>query len=88
MAIFRQEQQETRSISVVELQDGEIAEIVDVPVNPQLKGKLLQRYYDHLVLLGEPGELGWSDGAVKCDATFRVRLVRPGTLLRIEDRDD
>jgi len=85
MAVVIYEEGKSDSIPVSYLRDGEIAVIVEIPGRPQYIGKLLQRYYDHLVLLGEPGNLGWSRGAVTCDETFRVRRISAGAILRVAE---
>jgi len=71
----------TNDIYVGELKDGEIGVITVWGRHYSYVGKIIQRYGDCLVVLGEQSGDGWS--STPKDNNCRVRILPKGTKLEI-----
>lgn len=71
------------SIPVFKMRDGEISVITDWNP-PHHVGEIVQRYQNSLITLGKHSVESWSDITVfDCLEEYRVRILPPGTLLKI-----
>jgi len=71
----------TNDIYVGELKDGQIGIITEWGRHTQYIGRIIQRYKDSLVVLGEQSENGWY--SIPIDNDYRVRILPKGTKLEI-----
>ena len=74
------------SIPVMEMNDGQLAVIVQWDNDSNYNGIIVQRWRDHLIILG--GKDGWgnlfvSGNAYAINSKCRVRILQPGELLEV-----
>lgn len=79
---------ETEGIPVTEMKDGDLAVILHWNDVKERVGKVVQRYGDHLIIIGMENWTGWRNlyGSVKKDFDYNncyVRLLEDGDELVI-----
>lgn len=72
-------------VPLSEMKDGDIA-IITGWTYAHYIGHIVQRYGDHLIVLGQPIGKGWTDmfkGTATIYSELRVEILKPGTKLEI-----
>jgi hypothetical protein len=83
MKLHKKEQDNT--IPVYHLADGQIAIITEWDASGEYYvGRIIQRYEDILITLGEPNGAAFTTALEKLNEKLRVRVLEPGTLLEID----
>lgn len=73
------------SVNVSNMKDGQIAEIVGAPALHQDKlGRIVQRYKDNLITVGQPSGFGWTDFFERKEGRFEVRILEAGEKIVIQ----
>jgi len=70
-----------KEILVCEMKDGQVAEITFWGESLYPFKRIVQRFDDKLVIIGEPSECGWQ--SIPNDDEYRVRLLEPGEAIVI-----
>jgi len=68
------------AIYAADLYDGQLAEVVGPPV---YQGKVVQRYGDYLVCIGEASGEGWSSAASNPNTGPTLRILGEGEILTV-----
>ena len=94
---LHKKEDELPGISVLEMEDGQLAEVLswsDVPGGKDMPGEIVQRYGDTaLIRLGGRSGLGCrflfcecgKEAKERIDRDCRVRLLEPGELIKVVD---
>lgn len=72
----------TKNVPVGLMNDGDIAIIIHSAC-PQHIGKVVTRYDNHLVALGQPVYENWANYFPTRSSTMKVRILQPGEQLTI-----
>lgn len=77
--------QSKKSVLPHEMIDGEIGIIIECQNNTQHVGKIVQRYKDDLICVGEGWGSGWT-GNCKSEfgSSMKIEILPAGTLLEIK----
>lgn len=66
------------TIPMNQMVDGQLAVVIDKPEYGKYTGKVVQRFDNHFVVIGERYGLSWDSGC-----SLPVRLLQPGELIEI-----
>lgn len=76
------------SIHIDDMKDGDIAEIVTRMPSGEHVGKIVQRIYQNLIIIGESGMNGWTGFFVTRTPKNRfVRILKDGEKLVIKTKE-
>lgn len=79
------ESSSTKSIYVLDMKDGQIAEIVSWSSSYKHIGRIVQRYKNNLICIGLQNESGWTDVFfAELPKECRVRILEKGEKIVIQ----
>jgi hypothetical protein len=73
-------------VSVMTMRDGQLAKIT-VPHDNFLVGMIVQRVYNDLRVVGQPGQDGWSNLFKTEGYGMMVEILKNGTYLVVENNE-
>jgi hypothetical protein len=79
MVRLNKKKKEKNVVQMQDLKDGQIAVVID-KCYPQYRGRIVQRYKDYAVPIGQSWGKGWTSAD---NITLKVRILRDGERLTI-----